>query len=170
MNRGRRIALGLGIVIAAVLLQTTVFAPGRVQPLGVAPNLVLLAVIAVARHLEPEPAIVVGFTAGLLVDLLGASPLGVWGMVLTVVAYLTVRLRHRAVEGPVVIGLGVVGLVVVGQALFVVVGTLFGMGVVQDPGIVRRTVLPAVYDLALAGAVLPAVTAVLRPRRRSWLR
>ena len=52
-----KIVIALGLVVAAVLLETTVFE--QIQPFGYAPALGMLAVIAVARYLDPEPVLFV---------------------------------------------------------------------------------------------------------------
>ena len=154
-------------MVLAVVLQTTLFAVGRIQPFGAAPNIVLLAVIATVRYMEPEPGLLVGFTAGLLVDLLGGSPLGLWAMVLTVIAYLTLQLRGRAADGAIVIGVGVFVLTAIGGLLFVLVGTLFGQKSISNPALVKKMLLPGMYNVFLAAAVLPGVSRLLRPRERS---
>ena len=166
--RARPVVIALGLVILAVVLQTTIFAPGRIQPFGAAPNLVLLVVIGCARYLDPEPALLVGFTGGLLVDLLSSSPLGLWAMVLTAVTFVTLKVRSRAADGPFIIAVGVFALTLLGQVLFVFVGTLFGQKTIEDPQVVRKLVLPAVYNVILAAPVLWAIRAALRPSQRSW--
>ena len=55
-----RIVISLGIVVGAVLLETTLFE--QVQPFGYAPALGMLAVIATSRYLDPEPALFVAFS------------------------------------------------------------------------------------------------------------
>ena len=72
----RPVALSILLVLVAVVIQTTLFGPGRIQPFGAAPMLVLAVVIACARYLDSEPALLLGFTAGLLLDLLGGSRAG----------------------------------------------------------------------------------------------
>ena len=62
---------------------------------------VLLVVVATAYQLSEEAAILLGFSAGLLTDLLGNTLLGVWALVLTVVGYVTVRIRPRVEGNPV---------------------------------------------------------------------
>ena len=166
--RGRRVVIALGLVVLAVVLQTTVFAPGRIQPFGAAPNLVLLVVIGCARFLDPEPALLVGFTGGLLVDLLSSSPLGLWAMVLTAVTFVALKVRRRAADGPLVVAGGVFALTLLGQVLFVFVGTLFGQKTIEDPQIVRKLLLPAIYNVILAAPVLWGIRALLRPSQRSW--
>ena len=44
--RGRAVAVALAMVVASVILQTTLFGEGRIQPFGASPNLVVLTVIA----------------------------------------------------------------------------------------------------------------------------
>jgi len=51
MTNGK-VIIALGLVVAAVLIQTTVFQ--HIRPFGYAPALGLLTVIALARLLEPE--------------------------------------------------------------------------------------------------------------------
>ncbi len=77
------LSLTLAFVVVAAVLQTTLFGDGRLQPFGASPALVTLIVIATVRFLEPDQALLVAFTAGLLMDLLGASPLGLWAMAMT---------------------------------------------------------------------------------------
>lgn len=166
--RSRPVVIALGLVVLAVVLQTTIFAPGNIQPFGAAPNLVLLVVIGCARYLDPEPALLVGFTGGLLVDLLSSSPLGLWAMVLTAVTFLTLKVRRRATDGPVAIAAGVFALTLIGQVLFVFAGTLFGQKTIEDPEVLRKLFLPALYNLILAPPVFWGIRAALRPRERSW--
>ena len=167
--RNRNVAFALGMVIVAVLLQSALFGQGRIQPLLSSPNLTLVVVVATARYLVPEPALLIGFTAGLLMDLLGGSPLGLWALSLTVVAFLTLRVRDRADEGPVAVVVGVFALSVVGQTLFGVVGTLFGQRFFTDPGVLRLMLVPAVFNVGLAVAIVPLVSRVMRSRDPSRL-
>ncbi len=168
---GRSVAFSLGLVVLAVVIQTTLFGDGRLQPLGSSPLLVVVVVLACVRYLEPEPALLLGFTGGLLLDLLGGSPLGLWAMVNVVAAYLGLRFRARADDGAVVVAIGVFGIAFLGQALFLVASTLFGQRLLATTGIVRQMVLPALYSVVMAAAVFPGVTFVLRERTvGTWLR
>ncbi len=165
----RPVLLSLGMVVLGVLAQTTLFGDGRIQPFGSSPLLVTVIVIACVRYLDPEPALLLGFTAGLLLDLLGGSPLGLWAMVNTVVAYLTLRFRSRADEGPTVVAAGVFLLTLFAQVLFLLAGSLFGQRLSATDGIVKQIVLPAVYSVVVAAAVMPLATWLLRDRTvRTW--
>lgn len=155
----RRILISLLAVGVAVILQTTVLA--RLPVFGVVPDLVLLIVIAAARRLDPEPAVVLGFTAGLIIDLLGSAPLGLRAMVLTIVAYVTVRSRDRFEVSIPTIGLAVWGIALGAIVLLAIVGTLFGERIFSDPLVFRQILLGPVYDVILGAAVLPFMTRVL---------
>jgi rod shape-determining protein MreD len=62
---------------------------------SVVPNLMLLVVVTIALTEGPNAGCVVGFFAGLLLDLLGAGPIGLWALVLCVVGYLAGQLEAQ---------------------------------------------------------------------------
>ena len=160
----------LALVVVAVLLQTTLFGDGSIQPLGASPAIVTLVVIAVARHLQPEMGLLVAFTAGLLMDLLGGSPLGLWALAMTTVGYVTVRVRHQSDRGILVVAAAVFGLTFLGNALFSIAGTLFGQRTLTDSDVLDLMVLPALYTMILAAGVFPGTTnLLLRRRDAAWM-
>jgi rod shape-determining protein MreD len=163
--RGRHVGLALLMVVVAVVAQTAVFGDGRINPFGSSPAVVLVVVLACIRYIEPEPALLLGFTAGLLIDLLGGSPLGLWAMSYTVVVYIALRFRDRAHDGPLVIGVGVFALTLIANALFLIVGTLFGERFFTSTAVIKNTLLPAVYNVAIAIVVFPLVTRLIGDRR-----
>jgi rod shape-determining protein MreD len=162
-----RIVIALGIVVGAVLLETTLFE--QVRPFGYAPALGMLAVIATARYLDPEPALFVAFSGGFLEDLLGGSPLGLWASTFTIVAYITLKIRHREIAGPLAVLAGVFGLTVIGQFTYAVLGTLFGQGIIGRPGFVWHLLVPALYNVILAYPVFWLSRAAIRPKERAWV-
>lgn len=162
----RNTAIALGLVVLAVVLQTTLFVDLR--PFGAVPRLPLLVVIAAARHLDPDPAVLFGFSAGLLTDLLASSPLGMWALVMTAAAYLTLRVRDRIDEAPAVSLLLVFIVTLLGEVLFLVLGTLFGLKLLSQGGLVGKLLLTSVYNTLLAVAVLPGMSRLLTTRRRTW--
>ena len=152
----RRILISLAAIGIAVVTQTTLLA--RIPVFSVVPDLVLLTVIACSRGLRAEPAVVLGFTAGLVLDLLGSAPLGLRSMVLTTVAFVTVRTRDRFEISIPTLGFAVWAISLGGALLLAVVGTLFGQQILSDPGIVKQFLLGPVYNVLLGLAVLPLVT------------
>ena len=167
MSRSR-VVISLLSVVVMIVIQTTIFGAGRIQPLGAPPALVTLVVILVAPYIETEYHVLLGFTAGILVDLIGSGPLGLWAMSLTVVAYAASRLRHRLVQGPFVVGGIVFGLTVLGQIVFVILGTILGQNTIAEPQLFGKIFLPAIWNLALAFPVRWLLKMAFKPTERSW--
>jgi rod shape-determining protein MreD len=166
MRRHRNTLIALGMVLVALVLQTTLF--NEVRPFGMAPSIVLLTVIACARYLEPEAALLVGFTAGFLTDLVGGSSLGLWAIAMTVVAFATVKLRHREVDGLLIVAAGIFGLTVAGQVVYVVVSTLFGHSTISQPGLWKHLLLPALWNVLLAAPIFWLSSVTMRRGERGW--
>ncbi|MDK1010029.1 MAG: rod shape-determining protein MreD [Actinomycetota bacterium] len=167
MSRSR-VVISLLVIVAAIVLQTTVFAPGRIQPLGVAPALVTLAVIAISPHIESEYLLLVGFTAGILMDLIGGGTLGLWAMTLTVVAYAASRFKVRFPDGPGFVAVTVIGITVSSQLLYVLFGTLFGQGTITEPRVLANVMIPGVWNLVLAVPAFWIIGKMLGSHQRGW--
>ncbi|MDA2979790.1 MAG: rod shape-determining protein MreD, partial [Actinomycetota bacterium] len=161
MSRAR-VAIALLVIVASLVVQTTVFGANGIEPFGVAPALVTLVVIAIGPYVEPEYHLLLGFTAGILADLMGSGTLGLWAMALTVVAYASSRLRARFNEGIVLSGVLIFSLTLLGQVVFVLLGTLFGQDLVSDSSLVAKIVLPAVWNLVLGIPVLLMLARVFK--------
>ncbi len=153
------------MLVVMVLLQRTFFR--TVRPFDVAPDLVMLVVILAARWLPAEQALVYGFTAGIVVDLLGTTPLGLRGLVLTVVAYLVVRFRDWVETSPAATLLSVAGFSAIGVGLLVVIGTLFGQATLAEANVLRRFLLVPLWNTILALGLSPVMTSLLNPVKRS---
>ena len=162
MTTGRLLG-SLALVVAAVVLQTTLFVTTR--PFGAAPDLIALAVVALVRFMPAEPGIFLGFTGGLLADLLGGSPLGMWALALTVVAYLVIRFRERAKDSVTLTIIGVFGLTLVAQGLYLLLGTLFGQQPLKDPNVARIVILTALFTAFVAVVALPLASWLVREAR-----
>lgn len=161
----RRYLIAAVLLISAVALQTTLF--NRIRPFDTAPQLAVLMLIAVCRHLDPVPSLLVGFGTGLFLDLLEESPLGLWALVLTSVAFVIGRYAERTEDDPTLLGVGVFVLSAGALALFAVLGTIFGEKTLADAGVVRKVFVPALYNVVLAPLVLPAATWLVGPQRRT---
>ncbi len=162
--RSRYLNVAVAIAVAAVILQTTLF-DRYLDPFGVTADFVLLIVVAASYHLAEEAAMVLGFTAGLLNDLLGNTLLGLWALVLTVIGYAAVRLRPR-IEGNTFLLVGAVFvLTIAGELLFAVLGTLFDQRVFSDVNAFKKIILAAVYNLILAAAIVPLFGWLMKPER-----
>ena len=80
----RRLRLGF-VVIICVVLQTTLFTHLRID--GVAPDVGLVAVLAVAYYDGAESGAWFGFVMGLSVDLFLTTPLGLSALSYAITAY-----------------------------------------------------------------------------------
>lgn len=162
--RARRILIAAAVLIVAVVLQTSLFA--RIRLFDVAPLLLVVFLIGYARHMQAEVAILLGFGAGLLQDLMAVSPLGLWALVGASVSYATVRFRGRLEEDFGSMTPFVFAATFGGMLLFAVLGTIFGEKVLADGGIVKKLVLPAAYNALLAFLVLPFTAWTIGASRR----
>jgi hypothetical protein len=172
MRGTQRLVAALLVVVTALLLQVTVFP--HLAWHGVVPDLVLLSVIGAALVTDARFAALLGFGAGLLLDL--APPAdhaaGRWALALLVVGYVVGRLAHDHHSQPGQMGQpGQAGpgrpaylLMLVAGAGGAFVGTsifaLSGM-ILRDPAVgigdMLEVVLAAVaYDILVALVVLPA--------------
>jgi rod shape-determining protein MreD len=150
------------LVTAAVVLQVAAFSYLSYD--GVVPNLALLLVVAAALVRGPDFAMVLGFFAGLAIDL--APPAdhvaGRWALALVVVGYLAGRVRHDAGTSAVAAVVTVAASSFVGTSVF----ALSGM-VLRDPSVPvaeALQVIPVavVYDVLLTPFVLPLAMRLLR--------
>lgn len=159
-----------GLVVAAamlvsIMLQTTLF--GRITLGGIAPDLVLVVLIISALRLQPTQTLLLGFTAGLVVDALGSHALGLRALSSTVVAYLAVRTRDRADYSPLAAALWVAVLTLVGVLLLLVIGTMFSQLAITGGEAIRRVLLIPLLNLVVALLAWPLLARLQAPARRS---
>ncbi len=156
------IMMGLGIV-----LQTTLFS--RLEQFAIIPDVVLLVVILAARWLDPDPALLLGFTAGIALDLLGTTPMGLRALVFVLVAYVAVRYTDRTESNPLNSALIVAALSLLGAVLFAVFGTLFSLGSLSEVNVLRTIILVPIYNGVLAVLVAPVMRQLAVPRSRTLI-
>ena len=154
----RRILLATAAILAAVLLQVTVL--NNVPfPGGSGPDLVLVVVVAMALAAGPREGAIIGFAAGLALDIAppASGLLGQSALVFCLAGYGCGRLR-LALERSAWLPLAGVALgVAAGEVLYAFTGLIFGEPDVTWQAV--RQVLPAAvfYDLLLSPFVLYAV-------------
>jgi rod shape-determining protein MreD len=161
-RRALRVVSVAVLVTVAVTLQLTVFSHFSLD--GVAPDLALLVVLAAALVRGPDYGAVVGFAAGLVLDL--APPAdhtaGRWALSLVVVGYLTGLARP---DGGVSKGgtlLMAAAAAFIGTSVFAFTGMVLG-----DPGVTVSSAFEVVpravlYDVIVTPVVVPLAVVLLR--------
>ena len=163
----RKVVLLTVYVVAAAILQTTLFA--RLHLAGAAPNLVALVVIAAATELSDTGAALCGFCAGLFVDLLSETPLGLWAASLAIVGYLVCLGSARIGDAGGSRAVAVIGGSLGAEGLFVGLGAIFGQSTLSGAATIWTIVRVTLYNLPLALVVVPLVRRVAGVRRDTFL-
>jgi len=159
--------VALGAVVVALVLQVTVFA--HVAWEGIVPNLVLLVVVGAALTRGAQFATVLGFVAGVALDL--APPAdhvaGRWALALVLVGYVAGRVRQeqQARQGRTTATAVVATVAVssfVGTSVFALTGLLLGDLTFGITALLQVILVAVVWDVLLTPFVLPPVMAMFR--------
>jgi rod shape-determining protein MreD len=144
---------------AVVLFVATVLQIGMFTDLSlfsVHPDLLLAVAVGSAIAWGPDRGAVVGFAAGLLMDVFLSGRFGVSGVAYGLTGYVTGLLSDTIVRRSRVLD---AGLMLLGSALGVLVYALvaatFGEGTLGDPDLWRIIVLEALWAAALGPLVVP---------------
>ena len=144
------------VILSLVVIQTALFPELRV--FGAAPDLLLVATIAVAYERGAEAGAVFGFVGGLAIDCFLSSPLGVSALAFALVGYgvgvfQSGLLRSSRWIAPTLGGIG--GLV--GGALWVGIAAVAGQDDLVSGYTIRIVLIAAVYDALVAFLIFPFV-------------
>lgn len=160
-----RATLALAAVSLAVVLQVSLFP--HVAWHGIVPNLCLLVVVGAALTRGPQFAAVLGFAAGVILDL--APPAdhlaGRWALALVVVGYVAGQVRWgsrqdvRPSAGTVV--LTVAASSFVGTSVFALSGVVLG-DPIAIPELLEVIAVALLWDVLLTPFVLPPVMLLFR--------
>jgi rod shape-determining protein MreD len=156
----RRIRLGF-VVLACVVLQTTLFTHLRID--GVAPDVGLVAVLAVAYEDGADTGAIFGFIMGLAIDLFLTTPLGLSALSFAVTGYAVGVFQSGVVRttpwlAPILGGIG--GLF--GGLVFLTAGAIVGQAGFLSFDSLRIVIIASLYDALIAPLVFP----VVRPAAR----
>jgi rod shape-determining protein MreD len=166
--KGLRWAIACAAVVLALTLQVSLFP--HVAWHGIVPNLCLLVVVAAALTVEAPFALVLGFAAGLTLDL--APPAdhiaGRWALALTVAAFLAARVRQDQKPG----ALAVVGTVAassfVATSLFALTGVVLKDPTMSIAGLLEVVLVSVVWDVLLTPFVLPPLMRLFTRLSPQW--
>lgn len=155
-------------VVVALVVQVSLFP--HLAWHGIVPNLCLLVVVAAALTVEAPFALVLGFAAGLTLDL--APPAdhlaGRWALALTVAAFLAARVRQDVKPT----ALAVVGTVAsasfVATSLFALSGVLLSDPAMSVAGLLEVVLVAVVWDVLLTPFVLPPLMKLFARLSPQW--
>jgi rod shape-determining protein MreD len=145
------------VVCLAIVAQAVIFRFVSVD--GVVPNLALIVVVVAAIARGSQFAAVLGFGAGLLLDL--APPAdhvaGRWALALVLVGYLAGRVRQDARTSPMMAVLLVGAASFVGTSLYAFTGVLLNDSALPVDEMIRVIVISVLWDLMLAPFLVPVL-------------
>lgn len=149
-----RVLVAFVAVGSALALQVSLFPHFAWH--GIVPNLCLLVVVGAALSLDAPSAMVLGFAAGLALDL--APPAdhvaGRWALALSVVAFLAARVRQDIKPTAVAVVTTVAAASFIGTSIFALSGLLLGEGG-SVPHLLEVILVAVVWDVLLTPLVLP---------------
>jgi rod shape-determining protein MreD len=149
------------LVALALVLQVSFFPHVAVH--GVVPNLCLLVVVAAALVRGPEQAAVLGFVAGVLLDLTPPADhvAGRWALALVVVGYVAGRVRPEPGADGRLSATSVVATVAassfVGTSIYAITGLLLRDPVVSIGDLLPVILLGVGWDVLLTPLLLPGL-------------
>ncbi len=150
----RKLVAGLAVVLA-LLVQLTIV-NGLALPGGGTPDLVLLCVVAIAMTGGPVYGVIVGFGAGLALDLAppASQLVGQYALVLCLTGYLSGRLRFTLRHSAALALLAAAAMAALGEGLSAVL--TLGLDTPEVTWATVRQVLPpsVLYDAVLGPLIL----------------
>jgi len=154
VNLVRGLVAALAVAVALVL-QVTVFPHLAFE--GIVPNLCLLVVVGAALTRGPQFAVVLGFLAGVALDL--APPAdhvaGRWALALVVVGWLAGRMRQDVKPTATTVVATVAASSFVGTSIFAISGLVLRDPALGVPDLLRVILVAVVWDVLLTPFVLP---------------
>ena len=157
----RALALTMTVTLA-VVLQVAAF--GHFSYDGVVPNLALLVVVAAALVRGPEFAAVLGFAAGLAIDL--APPAdhvaGRWALALVIVGYVAGRVARDTKPTAIAVVATVASSSFLGTSVFAISGLLLRDPPMVIPDLLQVIAVGVGWDVLLTPFVLPVLIGMFR--------
>jgi rod shape-determining protein MreD len=150
------------LALAGAFLLQVAIAP-HLGIAGVVPNLLLLVAVTLALTKGPNAGCAAGFFAGLFLDLLGAGPIGLWALVLSVAGYLAGMLEANMFASGWLLPVTVVFVTsLAAEAAYGLVLGIVGAGEDFWASFTRAMLPGTVYNTVVAVLVYPWLARILR--------
>ena len=163
-----RWVVALMAVVVALVLQVSLFPHLAWQ--GIVPNLCLLVVVAAALTVEAPFALLLGFAAGVMLDL--APPAdhvaGRWALAFAVVAFLAARLRQDVRPTALAVVATVAAASFVATSLFALTGIVLSDPAMSVSGLLEVVLVAVVWDVLLTPFVLPPLMKLFARLSPQW--
>ncbi len=160
----RRTLTFIAIIVAALLLQTTVFADVRL--LGARPELMYLVTIVFAMLEGPVSGAIAGFAGGMAQDFLLNQPKGITALALTLLGYSVGLLRQYIVSPSPLVPIVLVSFGTFGGVVFYgVVAFLLGQLSTSWGYLFRVAALSGVYNGILTPILYPLLRRLIEGSR-----
>jgi rod shape-determining protein MreD len=163
-----RMLVAFLVVCFALVLQVSLFPHFAWQ--GIVPNLCLLVVVGAALTRGPQVAVVLGFLAGVALDL--APPAdhvaGRWALALVVVGYVAGRVRQDVKPTAVAVVATVAASSFIGTSVFAITGLILQDPLLDVSQLLQVILVAVLWDVLLTPFVLPPVMTMfhrLQPER-----
>ena len=163
-----RMLVAFLLVCFALVLQVSLFPHFAWQ--GIVPNLCLLVVVGAALTRGPQVAVLLGFLAGVTLDL--APPAdhvaGRWALALVVVGYVAGRVRQDVKPTAVAVVATVAASSFIGTSVFAITGVILQDPVLDVSQLLQVILVAVLWDVLLTPFVLPPVMTMfnrLQPER-----
>jgi rod shape-determining protein MreD len=163
-----RVLVAFLAVCFALVLQVSLFPHFAWQ--GIVPNLCLLVVVGAALTRGPQVAVLLGFLAGVALDL--APPAdhvaGRWALALVVVGYVAGRVRQDVKPTAVAVVATVAASSFIGTSVFAITGMILQDPVLDVSQLLQVILVAVLWDVLLTPFVLPPVMTMfnrLQPER-----
>jgi len=154
--------VALLVVSLAVVLQVSLFPHFAWD--GIVPNLSLLVVVGAALVRGPQFAALLGFVAGLAIDL--APPAdhiaGRWALALVIVGYLAGRVRQTSKPSATAAVVAVAASSFIGTSIYALSGLMLHDPLVNVTDMLTTILIAVVWDVLLTPFVLPPVMLLIR--------
>ena len=163
-----RMLVAFTVVCFALVLQVSLFPHFAWQ--GIVPNLCLLVVVGAALTRGPQVAVLLGFLAGVALDLSPPADhvAGRWALALVVVGYVAGRVRQEVKPTAVAVVATVAASSFIGTSVFAITGVILQDPVLDVSQLLQVILVAVLWDVLLTPFVLPPVMTMfnrLQPER-----